>query len=89
MGKGWFFLMAASALSFAGLTVFAAEQKRRPDAVVGGKEITSTVDLYNAVPGGAKKSEIIGGKVKTFSGEVDLICAEASKICVITFKDKK
>lgn len=65
-----------------------AQTKRKPDNV-GGKEITSTAELYAAVPGNPKRSELVGGMVKTYSGEIDLICAQASKICVITFKDKK
>jgi hypothetical protein len=72
--------------------VLVAQGKRKPDvtgAAVGGREIASTADLYAAVPGEAKKSQVVGGMVKSYTGEIDLICGQASKICVITFKNKK
>ncbi|MEQ1878249.1 MAG: hypothetical protein ABL958_16525 [Bdellovibrionia bacterium] len=87
--KQFVFLVAVGAASLVGIRAGGAEQRRKPEAVVGGREITSTAELYSAVPGVAKRSELVGGMVKTFSGEVDLICAQASKICVITFKEKK
>jgi hypothetical protein len=71
-----------------------APQTKKKDAVVekpvsanvGGKEITSTADLYSALPVEAKKSEVVGGLVKHYSGNVDILCAQASKVCVVTFK---
>ncbi len=89
--KTFFLIMLLTTIVWAEGNVIVAAAKRKPDAAsaVGGLEITTTAELYSAMPVEAKKSQVVGGLVKSYSGEVDLICAQVSKICVITFKNKK
>ncbi len=63
--------------------------KKAAAPAVGGREVTSTKDLYAAMPGEAKESKVVGGLVKNYSGNVDILCAKDTYVCIVTFKDKK
>jgi hypothetical protein len=86
-------LKANDVVTAGGLSVAATSVKRgkanvdqAKSEVSGGKEVTSGADLYGAIPGEAKRSEIVGGLVKSYSGPVDIVCAKDTYVCIVTFK---